>query len=387
MGISARAPTFAKAPSKISTFQAALAAVRAAGSGLILALHCGDSTTQGFGAGTASSDTDGAWDFSYPAKMAAAMALDAKFSDFTITYDAICASDFYTTAATYAVYNTHVAIAGGSNWAPLFGVNYTVGGGMWRLASPNTDVFAFTPLNAIDSVRVIYGAVASGGGVMSLSIDAGAAKPTTMNCNRGIGVFSQDYTDVFGTGLASTGTIKLARASGGSVFIIAIIAWDASKKCIVHINAGRGSSTTVDWTAAGNYRPALSIPVIAPALTIWNLGINDERPANSVSSATFNTNLDALAVATLTVGDCVLIRPFSINVSQASIAVQDTYHGVIDSVATAHNCLTLDAYTYYGVVATWTAAGFSHGDTIPHMNQAGYADEATFFTGRLSAAL
>lgn len=372
-------------PGQLSKFKDEVRRVRAAGFGLLVVLHSGDSTTRGYGAGSPGAD-DGAFDNSYPAKMADALDVDANLGDFEHTFDGICSSSSDTTAALYTAYNTNVVA--NSDWVPLFLVNATLGGGMWSCSSPLTSTFAFTPKKAFSSVRVIYGSTATGG-LMKLAISGGAQVGASMNCGAGIGVFSADFTDVHGTGVAGTGTIELSRLSGGTVFIIAVIAWDASKKVMVHINAGRGGSTTPTYnimaTATGNYRPEIVLGVLRPALTIMNLGINDERAPTTTPPAYYRQNMQNFARMCLQYGSVILNRPYQISTVQATPIIMAIYTEQLKGIAGELNLMTFDSYSRYGAYTTWNPT-YGYSDNL-HMGAAGYADEGAWFAARLSAAM
>lgn len=381
------APTQARLPGagQLSKFKDAVRAVRAAGSGMITVLHCGDSTTRGYGGGSPGAD-DGAFDASYPAKMALALDVDANLGDFQHTFDGVISSSSDTTAALYNAYNTNVLAS--SDWSPLFTVNATLGGGMWSCSSPLTGLFSFTPKQAFSSVRVIYGSTATGG-LMKLAISGGAQVGASMNCGAGIGVFSRDFTNVHGTGSAAAGTIELSRLSGGTTFIIAVLAWDAAQKVMVHVNAGRGAASTPVYSAGlnatGNYRPDIVMPVLAPALTIINLGINDERAPTTIPPSLYRANMAAQARTALNYGSVIINRPYEIGGAQASLLTQKIYNNAMKDVAAFYDLMSFDSMTRYGAYATWNATlGFN--DTL-HMNAAGYADEGGWFAAQLSAAM
>lgn len=245
-------------------------------------LISGDSTNAGRGSGTGDANLENGARAKRPAAVMAnilnSMGIPAR-ADATTGRQGIAPA----TMAHYTEYNPDVTF--GATWSSA--APEAIGGAMFSEASPNTGAMGFTPKRAADRFDILYprgggfGAITvsdSGGTLTGGSIDqAGASAMLLASTSRVT---------------ASTTPVNIARASGGTVYINAIIPWNSTlpEFCIVD-----GSS--IGWrasdylTTSQYWSPRNSLAPIAANLHYIELGLNDMALGDSL--ATYLTNLEA----------------------------------------------------------------------------------------------
>lgn len=141
------------------------------------------------------------------------------------------------------------------------------------------------------SVDVMYIATpAANGGVMSVSIDGGAAT----NINTGTATANTDGTmQRFSLGASGTHTVKISYVSGSAVYLDGLIVYDGdeSKGVTVHRVGANGWSTS-QYIAGTTNNYAKAVAALKPHLIVITQGVNDLKQNRTV--AQFKTDLNTM---------------------------------------------------------------------------------------------
>ena len=214
------------APQNLKKWRAALAKAKAGTSNARI-LCLGDSTTQGVGSNGAS--TGNLTPLSYPSQLAglfSAAGINAHWNSFCGDSNSGQSRD---------TLDSRIALSG--NMVQYYSPTSTYacpGGGMLGASSSTSSKLAFTPTVNVDTFKVWYVAGPTG----TFSMDIGGSGTTNINVNNG-GVFTILSSTIAGSLASNTLNIKWV---SGAFFIVAVEAWDSSKKWVSVMNAGWSGS-------------------------------------------------------------------------------------------------------------------------------------------------
>lgn len=220
---------------------------------------------------------------------------------------------------------------------------------------------AFTPPNAFKTIKIRYAQFA-GGGTFNVNVDGGASLAgSPVNTTGASAPSVATFTCALGTH-----TVNVVWASG-TVVILGVETFDDTTPVVSFINYGWGGSKSGDWNNnAAPYSPLGWIGRTDHPITRIRIGINDWE--NSIATATFSTNVQAMITAAKLAGDVLLETPNTTNGS-ANIATQATYIAVLQSLATSNSIKLNDIWTnVFGGISQPSLMA----DSL-HPNVAGYA--------------
>jgi lysophospholipase L1-like esterase len=319
----------------------------------------GDSTTAGFGAN--SDRWAGAQSLAFPTALASLISnasIQSWFGD-----------QGTNTNAWWMAYDARVSET--ENWR-LY--SQGIGGGLHGEVSPFTDTLSFTPTKQVDTF-IIYYSQASANGTFTWNINGGS--DTSINSG---GTPTQIKTTT-ATGTLGSNTLNIQRSSGGSVYIIGVIACNSAVKEISILNFGIGAvniaalaSNAVPW---GTYQ---MIGTLAPDLSIIDCTINDWAAGTDV--ATFTANTQSLITKCKSVGDVLLVTGNPISTAVTSIAQQQLYISAYLALGSANSVNVINMTQRLGSYAAANTNGWML--NIIHPNRAGYTQIARIIAGLLA---
>lgn len=337
-------------PATTRKLRAALAAYRA-GTARMKLLALGDSTTAGYGA-NGSTDTN-ARIKSYPELMAALLTARGLASR---------VDNFFCQANLSASYDPRVVK--GAGWVNTSSKSL---GGYLLNNSTTTNPLTFTPVGQYTSVDIYHYA---GGGVFTVTLGAGTPVDVTPP---GGGSIIKTTVTVAQAGLAKGAwAIALApKVSGNQPLLCGIECYDPAVPDISVLNAGASSFATGDMIG-GAFTANNVIGVVAPQVTIINLGINDAQVP--VSDATFTSNMQTLITAAKASGDVIICMFTPCITSTVPALVAAGYRADLYALAITNGCVFVDMTERFIDYPTANTDGFMF-NTI-HPNGLGYADMA-----------
>lgn len=250
------------------------AAVRRAqaGQGRAKVLCLGDSTTAGFGAVVRAD--------SWPRRLATLLGARGGretnlFSDHNL-------------AASY-----DPRMVRGAGWSK--NASKTLGGFMW-LNSTTSNAMTFTPQTAFDTVDVFT----YGGGAVTITIGSGAP----VSFGSGGGALAKQIVTVGQAGL-TRGLHTVAITRNGSAVLSGLNCYDAATGIDV-MNAGVSGWKASDFSGSA-FSADAAFALIAPDLTVINLGINDFNQATPTAEAAFKASMQTLIGKAKLTGDVKLV--------------------------------------------------------------------------------
>lgn len=334
-----------------------------------IVLNIGDSTTRGQAGGTAPASTKaGEHAGSYPVKLKAMLGV----AGLPVSQANFCGGGAYTVAQ-LPVADPRILMP--ADWT----MNVpSIGGTSLAAPSPVTSALEFTPTEQFDRIDLYYiGAGASG--TVAVSVDGGAALDTFATTNATPGLYKRTINCTLGTH-----TLKVARTTGGTVYVVAAILRNSTTPTIQIINAGWQGTRAVHWGVATDPWSAVNaIQVIDPDLTLINIGINDVGNATSMTS--YMADMTAtIAAARAGGGDAVLVKFVEADNSSRPLATQRLYWDALKSLADTLDCPLVMVADRIGPWANASADGFMY-DAL-HPTAAGYADFARLIANALISA-
>jgi len=340
-------------PAYLAKWRVARSRVRA-GDARAKVATVGDSTTAGQGSG--GSALNSLRSRSYPAYLAKALA----GSGIPARHDNIFGSSGFST--NYPLYEPRVTANG---WTP--GSAISLGGTMY--STNGTTAFRYTATGSLVDTFIVYLARNPGLGTVNISIDGGAA--TSVATAGTGGVIAQVITTTAGT----SHYVEVARTTGGDVYIVGIEAYNSAVPDVAVLNVGSSGTRLGDWVANTNvgFSPLPALQVLAPDLSIINLGINDWTQAN-VDVAAVKVQYQTLITGAKVSGDVIIVVPVPSQITRATVAQQAALIAPMYDLAKTNNCVLIDMTRRFGSWATANAGGFTYDDL--HYNALGYADEA-----------
>lgn len=349
-------------PLTLPNYRAALAKMRAGLQNVTVAL-IGDSTTAGAGAGSGGGvyQLNGARAKSLPSYLASLMtsagvAAEAEtfFGEAGVTF-----------ATPYNSYDPRLVL--GTGWGTS-GATLGLGGSFFN-TSATTAALSFTPTTAVDTFDIYY-ARNSGLATFTVNVDGGSTL-ATVNGAGAATLLKQTVTATLGTH-----TLNIQNSTAGITYINGVHAYSSAAKKVALLNMGRTGWKTADWLdASSGWSPFNALPLVAADLTVINLGINDA--INAVPLATYEANLRALATqaARSGAGDVLVVVPFPVDVTQASLATQQSYWAAASRLKDV--AVVLDLGFRYGSREAMATHGLTNGSDTLHPNASGYTDAAS----------
>jgi len=258
-------------------------------------------------------------------------------------------------------------LTGAAGWG---GGSQSLGGVMF--ASSVTAAITFTPdVGQVDRVEAYY-KLHAGDGTATLTVDADATVLATMNGSAG----GETIGKVVATPARGVHAINVQRTAGGFYSLLGLIAQDSTIPAIDVIQAGAFGTTSAYHTSisGGVWAAANTLAVLAPDLTIIQLGSNDLQTA--VSYATYTANiLDIVTKAKAAGSDVVLEVPtFGAAGGYGSDTDRELYRQGLISIGAANGCMVVDHAARFGTWDQANTAGLMR-DAI-HETEPGYADQA-----------
>jgi lysophospholipase L1-like esterase len=242
-----------------------------------------------------------------------------------------------------------------------YGTGWNFGGFSWSDADGSTPagILKYTPDGGttFDGFDVYY-IKNSGLGTITVTATGGSAVVVNTSAAAGVG-----KATVMAATAAGNNSVEIT--GSGNCYILGVEPFLSTQRRIRVGNVGVPGSTSTSWnTATTGYTRMASLITYAPHLTIVSLGLNDA--GSSVSTATLETNLNAIITAAKTVGDVILWTPPPPTGApyQAGIA---SYQATYAAVAVAQSIPLVDIYTRFG--GTWNASLMT--DSL-HPNDSGY---------------
>lgn len=342
-------------------WRAALARVRSGGGNARVAMM-GDSTTLGVGSG-ATGTSGNLIQFSIPSQLATIFnAPVASINAYANGF--MGAGNSADSGFSFQANDPRVSV--GNSWS-LFGTFFSLGGG-FMTATTTTNAYSFTPTTTVDRCRVWYASGGGGNAVLGINFNGGTQTQVSIGLQSG----NINSTTISGTLGLNTCNVTFVSGSSG-VFVLGFEAWNSAQSSIQIINMGCSGSTSGNWNnSISGFGPIATLPLLAPDLTVINLGINDWR--TGVSLATFTANIQALITAAKLSGDVVLVTPIPTDPvsSGISLATQQTFQNAIIQLGQLNNVPVFDGFGRWISYANSQPLGI-YFDTI-HANTTGYAD-------------
>jgi len=320
----------------LSSWARSLAAVQAATANAIIAC-VGDSTTAG---GWSNGTQSGLWSLAYPALLANSLNAVAPanansfFGDLNIT-----------AFASFAAHDPR--ITQGSGWAPTT----VVLGAKDFFNNSTTGIFSFLPTVSYDTLDYYY---LGNNGSFNINLNGGA---NTLVNTAGGSVALRSAT-ITGSLIAQASNV--VRVTSGTPHMVGQIARTAAVKQVAVTNLGYYGGTSANLAANSNtWDPIPSLALLAPQLTIIDLGINDMLTA--VPLATTLANIVTIIKAAKPTGSVIVMSPNPIDPAQsgASQPVQDALAAGLQTTAAQNNCAFVNLSTAMGgSFAAANAAGY-----------------------------
>ncbi len=345
----------------------ALADVRS-GKARAVANYLGDSGVMGVGAGDGGSGYTNAW-----ARSAAyylAKAINAFDPSIPIRRSEWFGTKNIMNVANITAYDPRLTFSGGA--AVDNGVRQIVNG--YFIKHTGAGQTNFAPTEQFDRIRVWYG-IDSGLGTFTVAVDGGATLATQSTA----GSTNLGYVDVNCT--PGTHTVNVANASG-NLFLVGVECWSSGTADLMVRNLGWTGAQSSHWALATYpYSPKNCLDDLGGALTIIKLYRNDQY--NSVTPATFKTNMQAILSAVAAYSDVILIRghePYTWTLTNDAGFLQ-----VLKELSDQYKAPLFDMVQRQGTGAVALANGLFSTDNI-HYGQMGWAQDG-FWLGRMIASL
>lgn len=255
-------------------------------------LFVGDSKMMGAGAGVTDTYTSGA-----AIKRKTKVLADLLSSQGVAALDAAFVGN--NAAPNHANYDTRVSLGAGWSFSSA-NLGNVFGGVPAQNSGGGSGNLSFSPVGTFDTVDVIY---AQGPAAGVFTVSDGATLLDTVNAVGSVAPIRQTIS------LSSRGagkTVNIARTSG-TVFILAVIAYDSTIPSISLLNAGWFGSTAASWQNGTSFGPGANAAwdAFAPDLTVIALGANDKN--TGVLASAFKSNVQSLITRAKRSGDVVLV--------------------------------------------------------------------------------
>lgn len=350
-------PAYGLRPVRLGKFRRALRAAES-GSGRCRILLVGDSTTMGVGAPAKVG--------SYPWQLTSLLASYLAPTAYTLGIPQQAGSN-----------DQRWNVGANPRWSFLLDSLAVGFGGLsyYRSSSSSgSGPLTYTPGMMADTFVIFYAIFSGGPTAIPVSIGGVAQSPI----NAQSGVSGTIGRAVFNVPRSSNHAVVFGTPTGGDLkgTIFAVESYDSTAPGIEVMNAGVGSATSAGWTAtniAAGQNGAAMIRAIAPDLTLFMLGINDDRSGLGVNYT--QTNLATLASSAKASGDAIFMTAVPAHTNQPGAGTQSARAGAVRSLADSEGIPLIDIMARQISYIENSTAGFA-ADPIGHLNQSGYGDIA-----------
>lgn len=352
-------------PGSLGRYRAALANVRA-GTGALKIAFIGDSTTMGYRSNATInlSRLNG-----YPVRVGTMLSSTIQ----PTTTDSIFGNGSNNSGDLFNKYDTRWSTTG--SWLQ----NGFISAGGQMLTTTGAGTLSFTPPSglSIDSADIYYRNSTTAAQSFTINVDGGGTL-ATVTTNTSVNSIGKS-TVTFAAG--SSHVINMVWVSGTAA-ISGVDTYLSTVPRIRILNLGIFGSTSTDWanTVVGSFTPVPAVGVIAPALCIINIGINDWL--NSTGVATYVANMQSIITTLTTTCDIILVSPTPTNTSGIAAAVQQQYVTAVEGLAISNRLPYIALFERFGSYATANALGFM-GDSN-HPSNLGYWDIAQVVVNAIS---
>ncbi|WP_420104163.1 SGNH/GDSL hydrolase family protein [Bosea sp. (in: a-proteobacteria)] len=358
-----RDPIYFAKSANLRKWHSALAKLRA-GIARPRVVFIGDSLTVGAGAGTSSANT---WTTAAePRSITAHFVKALAARGYPASRQSFFASSGLANQAAKLAYDPRLTFT--TNWS---GSAQTLGGVSWATQTA-ADPFKFTPEGQTDRVEVYFrqrSADASG----TLTQNSDATVLATMNGSGGTEGPQKAAVSV----TRGSNVYNVQKPSGSGYFIlIGMITQDTTTPAVDVVNAG-AFGTVSAYHAPSNpstINASLVLPVLAPDLTVIQLGANDLN--TNVDVATYTANILGIVTAAKAAGSDVVvaISSFGNSGGYGTDAQRIAYRQAVISLCAAQGCVVADYAARSISYPSANALGLMR-DAI-HKTEPGYADDA-----------
>lgn len=239
-------------------------------------------------------------------------------------------------------------ITGSTNWTLAGGAAVGTLGQLFS-SSVNGATFSFAPTRAFDSFDIFHTTQAAG--VITVNVDGGATLATITNPGT--------FTVVKDTVSCTLGTHTINLVQSGTTFLAvnAIVPHTSTARQLNIVNAGNGGYLASTYNNNTNfYLSGVQTPwtVAAPALTIFELTMNDSTAPTSI--ATYTANMQALITLAQTAGSDVILSTGNPVNDATGIANIGNLITALQSLAILNGCgfVEMNARRYISY-ANWNA--------------------------------
>lgn len=370
-------------PTNLSRWKAARARVTGA-TGQARLAFIGGSSTQGLGANSANSGTNGSKENAYPAVVARTL----QSQGINARSDGIFGDNNATDAGAWAMALYDPRNTFGGNWNRAQNNEAIAGNPIYNgPTTPDTATWALAVAVSFDTIEIFY-SIYSGGGQFTVNVDGGAALTNTVT---GLAYVATTGTAGFGvarfTVARGTHTINIQRnGTGGQARIVKLETYDSTLPAVLVGNCGSSGAATANIlnttsTTATKLQMLFSdANAWKPDLSYILLGNNDA--INSVTVPTFKTNMRTIIDAALTTGDVILGTQMPMASSVIALTTQAQFRQAVVDLAAEYGLLCMDNAAIVGSYIDGVALGKTY-DTI-HYNKLAHFDQGSAL-GRLLA--
>lgn len=345
--------------SQMVAWRAAKARVRG-GTGSAQIACVGDSKT--FGRGSNGADWTGAKVLAYPRQLASAL-----------TARGLAAVEQSILGTGRAGLSNFLAadtrVTAGAGWLD-FGSDSLAGFMFGNNA--DTSALTFTPGVDFDAIDVLF---TTNSAYAQWTIDIGGSAIYTWAPSGSTRYLKQSISCTRGNN-----SVSFKRTGvGANAIVTGIATRDTTRNQIYVHNLGSSGSQASFWnTSANSWSPLPALTALAADLYIVNLGTNEW--INSVTPATYKTNMGPIITTCQAQGSVLLVAPSYSNPGITSQSSQDAIIAACKELAVTYNCPLLDNSL---VVGDWSAEKY-YDNT--HENGTSYGLEADALTTALLAA-
>lgn len=268
---------------------------------------------------------------------------------------------------------------GGVGWNLFGGSGFGFGNYSDAASNGATTPYMFRPGIWADRYDVTFLTNTTGlGDLTAVATGGGAVTVPTANGTVGIGKVT-----VSAAGPSLDNVVTVTPASSSGIHVLGVDPWLSTGRQVRVGNAGVGSSTAVQWAAAGNgpqWNATAAIKAYAPDLTIICLGVNDALA--SATSAAYLAAMNTIITAAKVSGDVVLLTP--IPPTAAAPAEARLITPVLTEAMRGLGQPVADLQKHWGAGEVSQARGIMQ-DSL-HPNAVGYAEIGRFLGVPLARA-
>jgi lysophospholipase L1-like esterase len=306
-------------------------------------LFIGDSITAGQGSGSGTLNGVGAMSNGYATQVTKMV----NNRHMTATKGTFIGDQFFNLVVPYGQYDTRITLG---SWTETYIAS--MGGNCFTAASAAGGPLTFTPTMPngdpmkFDSF-VVYYLSGAGGGTFNVQVDA--LTPLVLSNVGGSAALVSATQTIAGTLASHTLNFNWLTASA---YIIGAACWNSADPGIVVYQDGICGSIIAEVAKTTGFQHSMTIPQVAPDLTIINMTGNDTIAGTSISA--YQASLQAVVNTCLATGDVVLVVEQVLNQANYINGYGDQIAAANYAVAAASNINVIDVRNYFG--STWVAA-------------------------------